>query len=164
MKHAVFPEWLVSDRERNIHPPHNSNLIFLLNFHIEALTSNVISLNLWSLTSVEGQSAGFSRHKELPSLTRLQQSHMGQRAGHQRQGCNWQMGVWLGSGLAEDIQGVFLLDYTHHPFSQRSIRNDLPADVSTAELPPVFHHSLTKPFHRNTSHHQLFLLFTCSRT
>lgn len=95
-----WAEWSVDERERNNHPPLNNNVIFL--FNVQALTSNVLSLYLWGLASVYDQSAAFSRRKELPSITRLQRSHWGQSAGHQKQGCNWQMGVCLRSGLGEE--------------------------------------------------------------
>lgn len=78
-----------------------------LNFHIIQMSSLPI---FGGLTSVEGEALGPSRHKELPSVTRLLPRQRGQSAGHQMQGCNWEMGVWCGSGVGDDIKGaVFTL-------------------------------------------------------
>lgn len=99
MTHIVFPEWFMYDRERNIHFIRNNNVIIFFNFHIEPLKANTISLHLWGLTLVEGQSAGFFRHKELPSLTRLQPSQWGQSAGHHSRDA---IGKWeFGQGWVE---------------------------------------------------------------
>lgn len=117
----------------------------LTKFHMEALKSNVISFHLRRLTSVEGQSAGFSRHKELPSLTRLQQRRRGQSAGHQRHRCNWQMGVWCGSGLGENIEFFLLLMSVQQSrprlplYSKRSFRKMLYVTNSPCPLLALKH-------------------------